>query len=378
MTMPESTASACSNTMPVVFVFFRFIGYNGNTKHGSEEEQMKYHAWLQKLICLLALLSLMLPVLPVIGLSEEMQAIYRAKSNTSFHLRPEPESRRWVEEVPANREVEVLEYHEGWSLLRYRKKTGYAQTDWLREFICLDPLNHPLPGFTPCTGIWTFSSSWTASAGEFTGLEMPEGTAVAVRMDGDRAILPVWRDETDVPSSSGSYTPFVPWDSAGKGDLIAAFTTFYNDSTGTPLARERQYNIAYGCSLTDGIVLNPGDSYSFNAICGPYTINNGYKNAKNISASGTGPGGGVCQLSTTLYNALLEVPVQITDWAVHSSSGVRYVPVSYDACVGNYTDLCFTNSLPYPIEIRAMPQDGALTVLIFRSGSRIITVKFGK
>ena len=297
----------------------------------------------------------------------EREAIYTAKSNLEFHLRPEPASERWVGVIPIHQRVEVLAYGEDWSLLRYEGTEGYAETRWLREFITLDPLHHTLPGYTPCTGLWTFSKETMIAAGEFSGLKVQAGTAAAVRKDAEGTILPVWRDEMPVDPESGTFLPFVPWDRAEAGDIIAGFTTFYNERYGAPLARERQENIALGCRLIDGITLGPEEAFSFNAACGPYHQKTGYLVARNISSSGYGRGGGVCQLSTTLYNALLEIPIRITDWEVHSISGVRYIPVAYDACVGKYSDLCFLNTLPYAIRLEAEPQGGALTVILRRA-----------
>ena len=125
-------------------------------------------------------------------------------------------------------------------------------------------------------------------------------------------------------------------------------------------------NIELGCRLMNGLVLEPEHSFSFNGTCGPYNGQTGYKVARNISSSGYGTGGGVCQLSTTLYNAALEIPIQVTDWAVHSISGVKYIPVAYDACVGRYSDFCFRNTLPYALRLEAETQGGVLTVRIYR------------
>ena len=71
-------------------------------------------------------------------------------------------------------------------------------------------------------------------------------------------------------------------------------------------------------------------------------------------------------MTTTLYNALLSLPLQIEAWAVHRYTGVSYVPQFFDAAVGSYTDFVFQNTLPYSIRILAVPQEGVLTVLICR------------
>lgn len=89
--------------------------------------------------------------------------------------------------------------------------------------------------------------------------------------------------------------------------------------------------------------------------------------APNISSDGEGYGGGVCQVSTTMYNALLSLPLRITKWAIHRDIGVPYIPVGFDSAVGSYTDLSFINTLPYPIRIEAVPQNGVLSVFIYRA-----------
>ena len=75
----------------------------------------------------------------------------------------------------------------------------------------------------------------------------------------------------------------------------------------------------------------------------------------------------MCQLTTTLYNALLTLPLQIEEWSIHRYKGVDYVPQFFDAAVGSYSDLVFQNTLPYPISLHTYPQDGMLTVLICRA-----------
>ena len=89
--------------------------------------------------------------------------------------------------------------------------------------------------------------------------------------------------------------------------------------------------------------------------------------APNISSDGKGYGGGVCQLSTTLYNAALGLPLRIDRWKVHRERGVDYIPQYFDAAVGSYSDLAFTNLLPYAISLEVLTQNGALTVLIRRA-----------
>ena len=140
---------------------------------------------------------------------------------------------------------------------------------------------------------------------------------------GEDLSLPVWRGTAALSADAGAYAAFADWRTAAPGDAIAGFTTYYNDRTGSPLHKQRQHNIELGCERIHGQVVEPGEEFSFNALCAPYKQSNGYEVAKNISHDGKGPGGGVCQVSTTLYNALLALPVQITAWAAHRMYSLR-------------------------------------------------------
>ena len=84
-------------------------------------------------------------------------------------------------------------------------------------------------------------------------------------------------------------------------------------------------------------------------------------------ADGFGYGGGVCQVTTTLYNAALTLPLQIEEWALHSKQGAVYVPQFFDAAVGSYSDFTFVNLLPYGVQIHASAQNGVLTVMFCRA-----------
>ena len=313
-----------------------------------------------------AVLALCLLVLAAAARADAVErpaARYTAIAAKQFDLRPAPKSGVKVGKVPFDRAVEVLEYGDDWCHVRYRGKVGYARTTWLWGFVSLDPLHYPSPQFTPCRGYVTLAEDTLVAGGKFAGVTAAAGTVLAV-YDADLS-LPVWRDVAGLPAAAGAYTAFADWETAQPGDPIAGFTTYYNEKTGAPLAKGRQHNIALGCERIDGQVVQPGETFSFNALCAPYSTQNGYEMAKNISNSGKGAGGGVCQVSTTLYNALLSLPVRITAWAAHRPAGVYYIPKSFDSAVGSRTDLCFSNDLPYPVRIVAKPQGGALTVLLF-------------
>lgn len=140
------------------------------------------------------------------------------------------------------------------------------------------------------------------------------------------------------------------------------FSTDYSKST-----ENRKNNVQRALESFNGLVVESGQTVSFNEITGARTEENGYKNA-HIIYNGVyvdGVGGGVCQASTTLYNALLLAGIKI-DKVFHHSLPASYVPLSFDAMVsGGDCDLVFTNNLEKPIYIKCSADNEKVTVEIY-------------
>lgn len=270
-------------------------------------------------------------------------------------------------EIPDDKQVSVYQYGTDWCMVGYNDMVGFCETRLLWGFRSLDAARYSLPGVTKNIGVVALNRDVWISSSDFPGLTAVSGALIAVTEATDNVYsLPVWRSAGEILRESGDIISFTPWETARHGDLIGGFTTFYDGAYGGDLAAERAYNIDLACRRIHNQVIWPGERFSYNALCGPYKKENGYLLAPNISNDGTGYGGGVCQVTTTLYNAILSLPIQIEEWAVHQRSGVPYIPQYFDAAVGSRTDLVFTNTLHYPIRLFAMPQEGAVTVLIFR------------
>ena len=322
---------------------------------------------LKRLMPLLFLL--LLP--PFSGLGEETP-VYEAYARVEFHMRQEPGSNLWSGKVEAGAIVRVYEYGDSWCRIGCRNEQGWCQSGWLWGFRSLDALNFPVPGALVNQGAVQLAQDTWIQGGKFEGVMARAGAIVCIsERTGVGYRLPVWRGEDLIPLESGNLVGFDIWEEAAPGQLLGGFTTFYGDQLGKGLSKERAYNIALGCKRIHGTILEAGERFSFNALCGPYQQENGYLLAPNISKDGKGYGGGVCQVSTTLYNALLGLPLQIEEWAVHRFSGIDYAPQFFDAAVGTYTDLAFINTMPSPIRISALDQAGIVTVLIHREGEGI-------
>lgn len=144
--------------------------------------------------------------------------------------------------------------------------------------------------------------------------------------------------------------------------LRSSFSTNYSTSSS-----DRKSNIKLALSKFNGMIIEPNEVVSFNKITGIRNKDNGYKTAKIIVGGKyvDGVGGGVCQASTTLYNALIRSDVEILQ-VNHHTLPASYVPLSFDAMVSEgYADLKFKNNLNTPLFIKTICDEQTVTVEIY-------------
>lgn len=157
--------------------------------------------------------------------------------------------------------------------------------------------------------------------------------------------------------------------------INARIGTFSTDF-GSISSAERANNIRLATKSINGKVLMPGDSFSFNDIVGERTADRGYMAAPVIIGNqvDSGLGGGICQVSTTLYNAVLRSNIKPTERSHHTLPS-HYVPLGMDATVdwGNL-DYKFKNTLDYPLFIEASTYGGYVTFNIYSNSSLTNTV----
>jgi len=131
----------------------------------------------------------------------------------------------------------------------------------------------------------------------------------------------------------------------------------------------RKFNIELASGKLNEIILLPGEIFSMNKVLGPRTEKNGYRQApvifKNELVNGTG--GGVCQVTTTLYNAVLLSKLKVNQRR-HHSMPLLYVEPGLDATIAeDYIDFKFTNSKDYPICICSWVDRNTINVTILGS-----------
>ncbi len=154
-------------------------------------------------------------------------------------------------------------------------------------------------------------------------------------------------------------------DKIKKEEEISSFSTkiYSNDAS-------RQNNVYITCSTLNETTIANGSTFSFCNTIGPSTKEKGYQEADIFDKDGNkkkGLGGGNCQVSTTLYNAVLKIPsLSIVERHEHSNK-VPYIANGKDAAVayGSY-DLKFKNNTGYDIKIKASATSSAITIALIR------------
>ena len=169
--------------------------------------------------------------------------------------------------------------------------------------------------------------------------------------------------ETQVTEPEGSAEEL-----ANIKDLLGSFTTSFSTS-----GSNRCKNVSSGASHINGTVLYPGEEFSTYETVSPFTEANGYAMAGSYLNGEVvdSMGGGICQVSTTLYNAVLRAELNVTERSPHSMT-VHYVELSEDAAIaGTYKDFKFVNSTEYPIYIEGYTtSDKKITFNIYGKETR--------
>lgn len=145
-------------------------------------------------------------------------------------------------------------------------------------------------------------------------------------------------------------------------DLLASFSTNYVTSN-----TDRTTNLRLAAGKINGTVIMPGEIFSYNKVVGKRTVSAGYKEAAVYQDGGVtnGLGGGICQISTTLYNAVIKANLEIETRRNHMFVP-SYIEAGKDATVvWGSTDFKFKNRRDYPIKIETSVSGGVARVNIY-------------
>ncbi|MBQ8094925.1 MAG: VanW family protein [Clostridia bacterium] len=302
-------------------------------------------------------------------------ALYTATADINLTLRKSNNAKAsQVGMVYEGESIEVMNLDGEWAHVRKKGTVGYVLAEHLRYYRRTDPYGPYIPGveFYPYAAHITQDVDiYDDYTGEYIRT-LHAGDVIATSGMDERfsVYLPYQRTRGRIKSTSSmTFEQVHAWDFAQPGELIAIFSTFYAETPSSTKEEGRLYNISEGVKRLNGVRIHSGEEFRFNDYCAPYTRSNGYVEGpiiNYVSDKKTGYGGGICQVSTTLYDAALQIPIEIVKQSVHSAYGIFYAPLDMDAAVGaGNLDLRLKNVLPYDIELRMDTQDGVMCVRIY-------------
>ena len=306
------------------------------------------------------------------------EAVYSAMADVNLSIRREKdENSRLMGTVYKNEYIDVMSTDGAWAHVRKDDAEGYVRADHLRYYKRYDPYGPLIPG-----AVWYPYAAHVLSDTEIlddkTGERLQtvtNGSILAVSaLDENMAVTLPYDRTTGKILATGNleFEPVATWEEAENGDLVAVFSTYYDSAQETKTQIGRLHNIMQGVQRLNDVIVPVGEKFYFNDYCAPYTASNGYQEGPIInytSSDKLGYGGGICQVSTTLYNAVLQIPIEVIKQQVHSSYGIEYAPLDFDAAVGKGNiDLRLRNTLPYDVRFVLQAVDGVLTVLVYRAG----------
>ena len=280
--------------------------------------------------------------------------------------------------------VDILYVGLRWMIVRRDNKIGYVKREFMAKdtIVPVDPVNTPPFNVQKHTYIAKTATtchvrkSMVASKGEGDDgnnwVILKPGTELSIwKFYKGWAMVNYMREYGYIdPNELTDLIPVSPTDQELYQDSpIAAYTSYYKMAQ-TETNLNRIHNIKTGCKYIS-MVLQPGQKFDANKIMGPYRPARGYKQAGVLTSGRTklGYGGGTCQVSSTLYNVLIQLPgIKILHRRPHGGNGASYLPIHCDAAVGNSElNLIFTNNYSFPIRIVGTSNDdGALLMRIYR------------
>ena len=337
------------------------------TKHARE-------AWVIPGLLLALLLALTAALPPSLtALAEEEAACYTGIIGKRMTVRTAArESASSLGTIEKGTRVDVYSKGRVWTRISDGTRRGYVLTKFVELVQRKNPFEGSMPGTSQHVAVGRALRDLTFRPKDYRyPIEVKAGSLLSVhRLKNGKAYFPYRREEEEVflREEDLALTPFADWREAKPGDLLYAFTTFYSMSAAKEGNVNRVKNIDLATARLTGILIPAGESFSFNAVCGPYDEENGYLPAPILSGeSKMGYGGGVCQVCSTIYNIVLRMPTVVEDMNWHSQGGVAYLPAGFDATVSNTKDMVFRNLLPYCVRLEFESRSGVMTALLYRN-----------
>ena len=292
------------------------------------------------------------------------------KSYTNVYDRMDSENGKVVKTMSAGNSIQILDVYPGWVSIQLGSGVGYV----MRHRI--DVTSNPDPVTTPNYPIVAMPYYAVIDRDvEVKADKSAESETLSLLTEGARVAIEGFEDGWAVVIHKRVYgyintndlTEILPVassvETADAETPIAVFNSFYNDNP------DRIVNLGVCCKYISHVVL-PGQTMNFNNDVSPFSAANGYRLAPVLKDGETkmGYGGGSCQVSSTLWDALMQLPgITVLRRNPHGDNAASYLPHGMDAASGTNTqNFIFRNDYDFPIRIDASTHDLALFVAIYK------------
>ena len=291
-------------------------------------------------------------------------------SYTNVYDRMDSETGKVIKTMNAGNKIQILDVYPGWVAIKAGSGVGYV----MRHRI--DVTGNPDPVHTPNYPI--VSMSYYAVIGrdvEVKADKDAESETLSLLTAGARVAIEGFEDGWAVVIHKRVYgyintndlseiLPVAADEASADADTpLSVFNSFYNDNP------DRIVNLGVCCKFISRVV-QPGETMNFNNEVSPFNAANGYRLAPVLVDGETkmGYGGGSCQVSSTLWDALMQLPgITVLRRNPHGDNAASYLPHGMDAASGTDTqNFIFRNDYDFPIRIDASTHDLALFVAIYK------------
>lgn len=298
---------------------------------------------------------------------------YYPNSMTRVYAKPDKNS-AVITTLKPGTPIQIMQVDPGYVSIRINGKTGWVLRHRIMDVEPLDPAGTPRYGTAFNRYFATMDREVQVKAapeeGSKTLITLQKGAQLGFLDVTDGWARTIFKRQYGYVDTRflSELEMVAPSPEAGTAELpIAVYNSFYNIS-------DSESNLNRISNLTVGSqrmskTLQPGQTMDFNAEVGPFRAANGYKPAGALVDGElvlNVYGGGSCQISSTLYNVLLQLDkITVLRRAPHGPDGIQYLPHGVDASSGRL-NLVFRNDYEFPIYIRTHVQDGSLFIAMYR------------
>lgn len=293
-----------------------------------------------------------------------------ANSYTNVYDRMDSENGKVVKTLNAGNSIQILEVYPGWVAIKVGSGVGYVRRNRIDVTGNPDPVNTPNYPITPMPYYAVIDRDVEVKADKSAESEtlslLTAGARVAIEGFEDGWAVVIHKRQYGYINTNdlAEILPVASCVEAADAETpIAVFNSFYNDNP------DRIVNLARCCELISHVV-QPGQTMNFNNDVSPFSAANGYLLAPVLVSGETkmGYGGGSCQVSSTLWDTLMQLPgITVLRRNPHGDNAASYLPHGMDAASGTNTqNFIFRNDYDFPIRIEASTHDLALFIAIYK------------